>query len=298
MGGKKRRINTAPAPTLGVIGPAGAPALANRGSVVAPPSADPCLPPLHTLRRRASELTQEMTDFCLGDTQKINKWQMAVITAKFGEMGGIVGDLLLRNARLEGRLVELTKRPPVATSDGLAGGRVIESKQSYSDMLKSSSGRTGTAPTPPVTKVTVRTGPGLVKTAAASRASAAGAQTHGVTTSGAPKKVAEGAPDDGFVRVVNKKKNNKPRGGDWKPVSTGQRDRRGPYARCEDHHGYPFTLCRYGPSPAPNVLLIAVRPSGRSCRRSLPLGMESSCAGFARRRAWPWWKKPPAKHLP
>ena len=72
-----------PAPTPGATGPAGAPALAKGGSVVAPPSADPCLPPLDTLRRRASELTREMTAFCLDDTKKINKWQMAVITAKY-----------------------------------------------------------------------------------------------------------------------------------------------------------------------------------------------------------------------
>ena len=177
-GRKRRRITTVPAPTPAVTEPAGAPALAKGGSVVAPPSADPCVLPLDTLRRRASELTREMTAFCLDDTKKINKWQMAVITAKFGEMGSIVGDLLLRNARLEGRVVELTKRAPVATSDGLAGGRVIESKQSFADKLKTSSDRTGAgrAP-PPVTNVTARAGPVPEKSAAASHASAAGAPT-------------------------------------------------------------------------------------------------------------------------
>ena len=121
-----------------------------------------------------------MTALCLDDIKKINKWQMAVITAKFGEMGGIIGDLLLRNARLEGQVVELTKRSAVAASDGLASGRMIESKQSYSDMLKSSSGRTGKGRVTPVTNVTVRPGPVHAKTATASRASAAGAQNHGV----------------------------------------------------------------------------------------------------------------------
>ena len=117
-GGKRRRITIAPAPTPVVNGPAGAPALANGGSVVAPRSADPCTPPLDALRRKADELTREMTAYCLDGTKKINKWQMAVITAKFSEMSGIVGDLLLRNARLEGRVVELTKRPPIATLMG------------------------------------------------------------------------------------------------------------------------------------------------------------------------------------
>ena len=106
---------------------------------------------------------------------------------------------------------------------------MIESKQSYSDMLKSSSGRTGTAPTPPVTKVTVRAGPVPVKTAAASRASAAVAQTHGATTSGAPKEVARAAPDDGFVRVVNKKKNKKYGGQRGAPVVPGVGQPRGTY---------------------------------------------------------------------
>ena len=89
---------------------------------------------------------------------------MAVIATKFSEMGSIASDLLLRNARLEHLVVELTKRPPVAASDGLAGGRIIESKQSYSDKLKLSSGRTGAGRAPSVSNVTVRAEPVPVKT--------------------------------------------------------------------------------------------------------------------------------------
>ena len=73
-----------------------------------------------------------MTAYCLDETKKINKSQMAVITAMFVEMDCIIGDLLLRNAQLEDRVVELTKPSPGVVADGLAGGRVIDSRRSYS----------------------------------------------------------------------------------------------------------------------------------------------------------------------
>ena len=111
-----------------------------------------------------------MTAYCLDETKKINKSQMAVITAKFGEMDRIIGDLLFLNARLEGRVTELTKTSPGVAADRQAGGPLIESRRSYSDLLKSSPGRTGAGQAPPVTSVTVRVEPALAKTAAASPA--------------------------------------------------------------------------------------------------------------------------------
>lgn len=73
-----------------------------------------------------------MAAYCLDDTKKINKSQMAIITGKFRELGSIVGDLLIRNARLEGRLLELQEKkvagqPP---RDGTAGGIAIASTSS------------------------------------------------------------------------------------------------------------------------------------------------------------------------
>ena len=169
-GGKRRCIYTAPAPAPRVTLPAGASALVSGKPVAASPSALPCAPSLDTLSRRASELSQEMTAYCLDETKKINKSQMAVITAKFGEMDRIIGDLLFLNARLEGRVTELTKTSPGVAADRQAGGPLIESRRSYSDLLKSSPGRTGAGQAPPVTSVTVRVEPALAKTAAASPA--------------------------------------------------------------------------------------------------------------------------------
>lgn len=94
------------------------------------------------------KLERDMAAFCLDETKKVNKSQMAVITGKFREMHSIVGDLRLRNARLEGHLRELQgkKIGSESVSEGMVGDSAIGSKPSTAPKKKHKKAETVAGP--------------------------------------------------------------------------------------------------------------------------------------------------------
>ena len=114
-------------------------------------------PPLDSIRVRVHELQKEMAAYCLDDSKKINKAQMAVITGKFREMGSLTSDLLLRVARLEGQLqgVLAARDGRSTAAQHSAAYRADDASMAaptYASRLKSTRGANGSAAAPPPPK--------------------------------------------------------------------------------------------------------------------------------------------------